>query len=225
MIKDYRNYMTTNAVSNKYNIGYSSTQTILERNGIDLRPKIRRFKNEYIIDGNITTIILKQRNGNEFHTMIDTEDLPRLLNYEFSWCVKMHPVNKEWYAFTQVEKENGKKTTSMLQYFIGNPNNIKGTHVDHINHDTLDNRKCNLRISTVSENLHNRKGKNITNVSGYRNVSLTISGKWLVTLRIDGEVARLGTFTDVHEAGEFAEKMRQKYYGEFAGEGIGYTSA
>jgi len=27
----------------------------------------------------------------------------------------------------------------------------------------------------------------------------------------------LGKFSDVHKAGEFAEEMRQKYYGEFAG--------
>ena len=92
-------------------------------------------------------------------------------------------------------------------------------HVDHINHDGLDNRKCNLRVTTVSENDHNRKGKNITNKSGYRNVCWSKRDDgWLVTLRINYKQARLGVFDDVHEAGRFAEEMREKYYGEFAGE-------
>jgi hypothetical protein len=51
---------------------------------------------------------------------------------------------------------------------------------------------------------------------GYRNVSL-IKGKWVVQLQIDGKNTKLGSFDDVHEAGKFAEEMRQKYYGEFAG--------
>ena len=186
--------------------------------------RAKKFRNEYIIDGDITTVILKQRNGNEFHTMIDTEDLPKLINYEYSWSVKMHPVNKEWYAFTKVVKEEGSKSTTMLQSFLLD---TKGSdiHIDHINHDTLDNRKCNLRVTNVFENLRNRKGKNITNTSGYRNVSPSRNGKWwVVTLRVNGKQSELARFSDVDDAGQYAKIMRQKYYGEFAGEGIGYST-
>ena len=156
--------------------------------------------------------------------MIDTEDLPKLINYKYSWSVKMHPINKEWYAFTKVVKYDGSKSTTMMQSFLLNTNG-SNIHIDHINHDTLDNRKCNLRISSVSENLHNRKGKNITNKSGYRNVCwVERESVWLVTLRVNGKVARLGKFDDVDEAVQYAKEMRKKYYGEFAGEGIGYTT-
>ena len=89
-------------------------------------------------------------------------------------------------------------------------------NVDHENNDTLDNRKSNLRVVEESKNSKNRKSRNRNNTSGYRNVSL-INGKWVVQLQIDGKNKVLGRFDDVHKAGEFAEEMRQKYYGEFAG--------
>lgn len=40
---------------------------------------------------------------------------------------------------------------------------------------------------------------------------------WVVQLHINNKNERLGYFDNVDEAGKFAEKMRQKYYGEFAG--------
>src|SRR4030095_4912528 len=44
-------------------------------------------------------------------------------------------------------------------------------HIDHINHDPLDNRKINLRICSPSVNGHNRKGLSINNTSNYRGVA------------------------------------------------------
>jgi hypothetical protein len=92
------------------------------------------------------------------------------------------------------------------------------TKVDHINHDTLDNRKANLRITQNENNSKHRKGKNSNNKSGYRNVCwLKKYGKWVVLLQINGVNTILEKFDDVDEAGSYAEEMRQKYYGEFAG--------
>ena len=44
-----------------------------------------------------------------------------------------------------------------------------------------------------------------------------IDDKWIVQLQVDGKNTKLGTFTDVDEAGAFAEEMREKYYGKFKG--------
>lgn len=95
------------------------------------------------------------------------------------------------------------------------------TDIDHINHHTLDNRRENLRISPRINNSKNRNGKNTNNTTGYRNVMYikeNIRHPYIVRLQIDGKGVHLGSFSDVHEAGKFAEEMRQKYYGEFAGE-------
>lgn len=92
----------------------------------------------------------------------------------------------------------------------------KNERVDHINHDTTDNTNNNLRKVTGQLNSRNRRTKNTNNKSGYRNVAV-IDDKFVVQLQINGRNTKLGTFTDVDEAGEFAEKMRQKYYGKYSG--------
>lgn len=90
-------------------------------------------------------------------------------------------------------------------------------YVDHREpKKTLDNRRSNLRVTTNSKNNRNRKGMNINNKSGYRNVSWRDNG-WVVQLQINGKNTVLDKFDDVDEAGAYAEKMRKKYYKEFAG--------
>ncbi len=90
--------------------------------------------------------------------------------------------------------------------------------VDHINHNPFDNRKLNLRLTTELYNLKNRKGKNCTNKSGYRNVSWNKNVcKWAVTIKVNGVQHRLGFFDDVEEAAKHAKVMRKKLFGEFAG--------
>ena len=97
----------------------------------------------------------------------------------------------------------------------------EGKRIDHINRDIRDNRKANLRVVTIIQNATNRTKKNSNNKSGYRNVSWHKSSKtWMVQLQIDGKNVRLKDFPydKLDEAGEYAEKMRQKYYGEYAGD-------
>ena len=63
-----------------------------------------------------------------------------------------------------------------------------------------------------------RRKRNKNNKSGYRNVCWD-GYKWVVQLSIKGKNTHLGRFDyeDLDKAGKFAEEMRQKYYGEFAG--------
>jgi hypothetical protein len=96
----------------------------------------------------------------------------------------------------------------------------KNQIIDHKNHNTLDNRKDNLRLVNRSKNAKHRNGKNKNNKSGYRNVFWNkAKNKWEVHLQIDKKGKLLGSFKDVHEAGKFAEEMREKYYGKFKGVG------
>ena len=91
--------------------------------------------------------------------------------------------------------------------------------VDHENHNQLDNRKENLRITKTIKNTKHRKGRNYNNTSGYRNVS-RVKNKWYVQLQVDGVGTLLKKFPldQLEEAGAYAKEMRNKYYGDFQGE-------
>ena len=56
--------------------------------------------------------------------------------------------------------------------------------VDHINHNTLDNRKSNLNVVTINENQQNRLGTRKGSKSGVRGVSWDSRNKdWIVNVK------------------------------------------
>lgn len=176
----------------------------------------KRKPNRFVVDGDVVKMELRRRGKESLWTIFDLEDLEKIKSYPYAWISHYNKTNDTYYCVS-----NGKAlkaTTIQLHMFILNffDNNGKERHVDHINHDTLDNRKCNLRVLDASDNLKNRNGKNSNNTSGYRNVSKD-KDRWMVQLQVNGKNKVLGRFYDLEEAGAFAEKMRNKYYGEYKG--------
>lgn len=91
--------------------------------------------------------------------------------------------------------------------------------VDHINHDTLDNRKCNLRITTNDKNVKNRKGANKNSKTGVRNVHWIESANeyWVQIMRKGISYKWTFSANQFEEACKFAEEKRKELFGEFAG--------
>lgn len=143
----------------------------------------------------------------------------RVVDFKYKWYVCYYKNLDTFYARSTIYKgiENGKMKNEpillhkfLLQKF--NPDSI-----DHKNYNGLDNREENLRMTDYPTNSKNRETRNSNNTSGYRNVTW-MNGYWRIQLQIDGKNYLFPEkFTDVDEAGIFAEQMRQKYYGEFAG--------
>jgi hypothetical protein len=68
--------------------------------------------------------------------------------------------------------------------------------IDHINRNRQDNRLCNLREVTRSENNHNA-GANSRNTSGYRGVCWDKSKQlWVVHISVAGKTYFLGRYAD-----------------------------
>jgi hypothetical protein len=91
-------------------------------------------------------------------------------------------------------------------------------YVDHVNNDgpKHDNRLCNLRIATNSQNMMNI-GRHKDNKSGFKGVSLNKKlYKWVSQISIKGKQAYLGLY-DCPAAAYFAYQIAADiHHGEFA---------
>ncbi len=93
---------------------------------------------------------------------------------------------------------------------------LPGMIVDHINGDTLDNRRANLRVCTMAQNVRNRK-KPRTNTSGYKGVHwMPRHKKWMAKITCAGKHIFLGLFDDPAEAHAAYCAAAKKYHGDFA---------
>ncbi len=182
--------------------------------------------NKYIIDkeNNIVKIELNRRNRENMWVIIDLDDFDRVISFPYTWYAKYSANAKGYYACaTQYlpELKHG-RTVLMHQFIMGLDKTAREFNVDHKNHNTLDNRKENLRITNVPDNSKNRENRNRNNKSGYRNVCwMKSENAWVVQLSINGVNTRLAKFPKdkLKEAGEFAEQKRKEIYGEYAGLG------
>lgn len=91
-----------------------------------------------------------------------------------------------------------------------------GQVVDHANHNTLDNRRSNLRVCTHAENMRNRKMA-VTNKCGVKGVYWCASRrKFRAEIKAHGKKHFLGDFNDINEAGKAYAAAANRLHGEFA---------
>lgn len=90
-----------------------------------------------------------------------------------------------------------------------------GLVVDHINGDTLDNRKQNLRVASKSQNAANmRKHRGSSKFKGV--CWNRKSGKWAVEIKVNGKTQYLGMYADEILAAKVYDTAAKHLFGEFA---------
>lgn len=122
--------------------------------------------------------------GPHERAIVDDDDFERL--HVYSWCVAHMPGG--YYAVRSVNR----KRVYMHHDIIGKP--VYGFVTDHINRNSLDNRRENLRHVTYRENRMNSSAVlNATYISFEKN-------KWRARYPIDGRKVTVGSFNTKEEA-------------------------
>jgi hypothetical protein len=90
--------------------------------------------------------------------------------------------------------------------------------VDHVNGNTLDNRRCNLRIATRSENQRNTRGRPRHRKSRFKGLSFYPSSvrPWRATIEVGGRQLHLGYFATELDAAMAYNLAASTHFGAFA---------
>lgn len=184
------------------------------------------IKNKYKIKDNYVEIYLKDRNNNIYISKVDLSDFKKLKNFKYSWYPAYQKRVDDYYAVATehlgyVDDKWKSRSVYMHRYILDiQDKNIK---VDHINHDTLDNRRCNIRAISNNKNTKNRIKANKNGTTGIRNVSwINSAKKYLVQFQVDGKNTCFGRFNkdEFDKACKLANKLRKELYGDYGGKDI-----
>lgn len=146
-----------------------------------------------------------------YQTVVDDVDADLS---QLKWCV--HIENNRPYALRHVRPTQLYIHKVILARKISRPLE-QGEKVDHVDNDSLNNRRDNLRLATHAENMRNRKlPKN--NTSGFKGVTKSNSTlhPWRASIKVNGETIDLGYFSTAEEASDAYVEASKKHHGEFA---------
>lgn len=140
--------------------------------------------------------------GEEFY--FDLEDYDKIKDY--CWY-------KTHFGYIATRVKRSKTHIFMHRLLL---NYTSELDIDHINGNTIDNRKSNLRICNHCDNMKNQT-KRKTNTSGIVGVYWDRKrNKWVATLKFNGKSVLHKRFDKKEEAIQARKEAEAKYFGEFA---------
>jgi hypothetical protein len=160
------------------------------------------MKNEYVVHGDVTAVILRDRDGNRYEALIDTDDLALVDSFPLTWfrASRRHTV----YAMGNYRRD-GKCFPVLMHRLIVSDTTLE---IDHINQNGLDNRRSNLRPATPTLNRLNSDRFCRPGRDGVRGV-YRFRSKWRAQINVKGVHHHLGTF-ETKEAATIARKIAQE---------------
>jgi hypothetical protein len=144
--------------------------------------------------------------------IVDAADYESLMQWK--WYASLS--RGTFYVKREQKRSSGKRMSIWMHRQILGLQYGEKMDVDHINGNSLDNRRANLRVVTHAENMRNRRLQK-NSASGIKGVSWNkASKKWKAQIYIGGKQIHLGLFMSTHEATAAYVNAAKKYHGEFA---------
>ena len=150
-------------------------------------------------DGRVRRIPL----GHGLFATVDAVDYKKLSKHK--WCAS----SKRGTAYALRHTKEG-RIVYMHRQIMRAP---KGSIVDHIDHNTLNNRRCNLRLVTPEQNYANAGPRG--GASGYVGVRRR-GKKWEAGITSRGVYHYVGRFDDPVEAAKARDRKAYELHGEHA---------
>lgn len=141
------------------------------------------------------------RNGGV--ALVDEADFTSVRAHQWSWS--------GGYAVGRILIDGEWRSTSIHRFLMG-PG--PGQQCDHISGDKLDNRRANLRLCTVSQNVCNRPAQS-NNWSGLKGVSY-VRGSWIARIGLNRKRYHIGCYRTATEAARAYDARAKELHGEFA---------
>lgn len=172
----------------------------------EFRAKTKRVDNKYEVVGDYAKIF--STTTDDFF-VIDTKYLDTFLNY--NWHKNGYGY---WWSSTRKNKIAAHQLTCKLEY---GEYDKRVLFPDHLSRNRSDNRACNLKLKTKTENAQNCN-TNISSTTGVTGVNkIPKREAWISHIVVNGEKINLGYYKNFDDAVK-ARKEAEKKYGFFFGE-------
>jgi hypothetical protein len=154
------------------------------------------MKNKYEICGETTKIYLRRKDGTAMVALIDTEDLNKVKSVNGTWYASLDKPTRTYYC--KCDEYKGKR--HRLHRLIMNEND-SSVIIDHSDHNTLNNKKSNLRIATKTTNAQNMIKARKDNKTGFLGVCFSARrNAFRATIKAHGKQKHLGYFETAEAA-------------------------
>lgn len=148
---------------------------------------------------------IKHKRYGSVYIQVDNDIYKYLIDNRIKLHAQYDKDIKDFYIIGQNKKQN--INPFLLHRLITNC--PKGLVVDHINHRTTDNRRCNLKVCTHFQNMQNIS----SNTSGRVGVSYdTKCKKWNAQIKVKRKRINLGYFNTKEDAIKARLEAKNKYY-------------